>query len=62
MGNESKMRCPGCGTPMNHHADKIIYGSASSEGVGPFFGSVEELHQCPACGAAASRPEVVAEN
>ena len=58
MANTNKMKCPACGTPMNHHADKVIYG-ASSEEVGPFLGPVEELHQCPACGTAASRPEVL---
>jgi ribosomal protein S27AE len=54
---ENRMRCTQCGELMNHHADKII--CDSPEISSPFFGLVEELHQCPGCGAAASRPEVV---
>lgn len=47
-----KLPCPVCGTPMNHHADKLLYGLASSN-----FSEeiVEELHRCPACGAGTSR-------
>ncbi len=41
------MRCPECGATMNHHADKIIYVDSGEQ--------VEEFHQCPACGAVASR-------
>lgn len=47
-----KIPCPVCGTPMNHHADKLLYASDSD---GLTEEAVEELHRCPACGAGASR-------
>jgi ribosomal protein S27AE len=47
-----KISCPVCGTPMNHHADKLSYASGSD---GFTEEMVEELHRCPACGAGASR-------
>jgi predicted RNA-binding Zn-ribbon protein involved in translation (DUF1610 family) len=54
MTKTEKMKCPACGSRMNHHADKVIYGGLDD---GVFPGNIEELHQCPACGEAASRPE-----
>jgi len=51
-----EMKCPVCGHEMNHHADKLTYSSPGEPGYTPLFGgSVEELHQCPNCGASASR-------
>ena len=44
--------CPLCGTPMNHHADKLLYASETEELAGEL---VEQLHRCPACGAGDSR-------
>jgi ribosomal protein S27AE len=44
--------CPECGTPMNHHADKLVYVSESK-----LQEVIEEFHRCPACGAGASRRE-----
>ena len=53
-----KMICPKCGGEMNHHADKLIYSSEKSVTVKPdpsLGGLIEETHNCPACGAIASR-------
>jgi ribosomal protein S27AE len=47
-----KLYCPVCGTPMNHHADKLLYASDAADPAGEI---VQELHRCPACGAGASR-------
>ncbi len=41
------LQCPHCGAIMNHHADKLVYGDMGEQ--------IEEFHQCPMCGAAASR-------
>jgi ribosomal protein S27AE len=51
VSDEEKMKCPGCGASMNHHADKLVYGDAADEG-----GAVVEAHACPGCGLSASRP------
>ncbi len=45
--NAAPIKCPECDAAMNHHADKVIYSDSGER--------VEEFHQCPACGAAASR-------
>jgi len=45
--------CPMCGTPMNHHADKLDHGASSAEphAVDPDLGGVvQETHACPDCG------------
>jgi hypothetical protein len=42
---------------MNHHADKLIYETSPAR-ADDTIGLVMELHQCPACGKSASRPEV----
>ena len=55
--NVKKMACPKCGAEMNHHADKVILGHSAAGDRSEFGGMVEELHQCPACGAGVSRPE-----
>ena len=57
MAHRNEMKCPACGTIMNHHADKLIYESASVEQGVPFSGLMQEFCTCPACGAGASRPE-----
>lgn len=36
-----------CGKAMNHHADKIIYTDNGEE--------LNQFHECPDCGASASR-------
>jgi hypothetical protein len=38
-----KVACSMCGTPMNHHAEKIDY--SSGEG-----GVLQQVNQCPRCG------------
>jgi ribosomal protein S27AE len=54
----SDMKCPECGATMNHHGDKLIYESASTEPGVLLSGSIEEFYQCPNCGAGTSRPEI----
>jgi ribosomal protein S27AE len=52
------MRCPKCGAEMNHHADKLVQptGHADEAAVDPTLGGVvDEVHECPACGAEATR-------
>jgi transposase-like protein len=51
MANET-IPCPVCGTTMNHHANKIIYGSDEADGT---VETLEQLYRCPACGASASQ-------
>ena len=48
------MTCPVCGSPMNHHADKLRYeeGGTADRGLG---GIVEEVHTCPRCGDVETR-------
>jgi ribosomal protein S27AE len=53
-----KMICPKCGDEMNHHADKLIYSTerAATARIDPSLGGlIEETHNCPSCGAIASR-------
>lgn len=53
-----KMTCPKCGDAMNHHADKLIYsieGDAAARIDPSLGGLIEETHNCPSCGAIASR-------
>ncbi len=55
---DSKMICSECGGVMNHHADKLIYPTGPREGakIDPSLGGlIEETHNCPGCGAVASR-------
>ena len=50
-GNQSNpIHCPECGTPMNRHADKLVYVNE-----GKLEEVIEEFHRCPACGAGVSR-------
>ena len=52
------MMCPRCGSPMNHHAEKLLQatGDEHPAAIDPILGGiVEELHACPACGAGAWR-------
>ena len=50
------MICPKCGATMNRHADKLVRPHRSDEALDPTLGGViMEMHQCPACGAEASR-------
>jgi ribosomal protein S27AE len=58
--NESRtpIRCPKCGTSMNHHADKLVEPRtpADARDVKPELGGiVEEAHACPACGSVEAR-------
>ncbi len=62
-----KMICPRCGVEMNHHCDKLVYGTGSQEAelqentqidpvIDPLLGGViSEFHTCPKCGTAACR-------
>ena len=56
MADEGKMRCPGCGAEMNHHADKLVYDEAPGDGADADEGGrILEAHTCPACGRNAER-------
>lgn len=53
-----KLICPKCGAEMNHHADKLIYcdeGRSPATSDPSLGGVIEETHNCPGCGAIASR-------
>jgi ribosomal protein S27AE len=53
MAATSPMICPRCGIAMNHHSDKLVYTTGSSD---PGYGGViVELHTCPECGSGAAR-------
>ncbi|HWP92552.1 MAG TPA: hypothetical protein VNN20_10200 [Thermodesulfobacteriota bacterium] len=55
---KQKMKCPGCGSEMNHHAEKIDYSTALADpsALDPEFGGVvEEVHTCPQCGEVETR-------
>jgi ribosomal protein S27AE len=54
----TKMNCPGCGSAMNHHGDKLVYVDSGEEtkSTESRLGEVlEEFHACSRCGAVASR-------
>jgi ribosomal protein S27AE len=55
---QSKMICPRCKVEMNHHCDKLVYGSGPQEAGPddpPLDGTIAEFHACPKCGYGASR-------
>ncbi len=57
--DSGKMKCPECGVDMNHHAEKVIVPATPEERSrmdAALGGVVEEVHTCPECGGAASRP------
>lgn len=59
MADERRIPCPACGTPMNHHADKLVMpaGDEPSGPVDPDFGGViQGTHTCPRCAAIVFRP------
>ena len=60
MAKREKIMCSRCGTPMNHHADKLVYETSPARADDAIGDVVLELHQCPTCGEPASRPEVTA--
>jgi predicted RNA-binding Zn-ribbon protein involved in translation (DUF1610 family) len=52
------MRCPKCGTEMNHHADKVVEAEQPEDArlVDPELeGIVQEIYSCPSCGWVESR-------
>ena len=52
------MICPVCGAEMNHHGNKLVYGTdpQGTRQIDPVLGGfVDEFHTCPKCGAAANR-------
>ena len=57
MTETDTMKCPDCGTEMNHHADKLDYGAAPDEAsdAADEAGVVIEAHTCPDCGRTATR-------
>jgi len=50
------MTCPECAAVMNHHADKIEYGSFEEGDEGDFEGTVLHVYQCPQCPMVVSQP------
>ncbi|MET0649402.1 MAG: hypothetical protein ABW208_22560 [Pyrinomonadaceae bacterium] len=54
MSDMDKMKCPDCGSEMNHHADKIDY-DAAPESEAEAAEVVIEAHTCPDCGRTATR-------
>jgi NAD(P)H-dependent FMN reductase len=53
----SSMVCSACGAAMNQHAEKVDFSSAT--GADPvFYGTVQQVHQCAACGNVQMRPAV----
>lgn len=53
--------CPTCGEPMNRHAEKPSDPRERDEAIRAATGlgiTIEEVHQCPRCGAIVSRREV----
>jgi ribosomal protein S27AE len=52
------MKCPECGSELNHHADKIDYSTATArpDAIDVELGGViNEIHTCPECGRVAAR-------
>jgi len=59
MAHESLI-CPKCKNTMNHHADKVDYGTPSAgKDESIFGGTVEQIHTCPECGYTEARAETV---
>jgi ribosomal protein S27AE len=55
-GPQTPMRCPRCGTTMNHHAEKLILSVNRAIPIDPALGGyIEEMHACPRCGSIESR-------
>ena len=48
------MVCKMCGTQMNHHAEKVIYGEPRNGGAA-LVEQIAEAHTCPRCGYNDSR-------
>jgi ribosomal protein S27AE len=51
------LECPACGTPMNHHADRLVHPLTEEEEQAmttALDGVVEHVLACPDCGRAAS--------
>jgi len=46
--------CPICGSPMNHHADKLVYQDERQD----IDELLEEFHRCPTCGTGVSRTAI----
>lgn len=56
MAANSPMVCPQCGVDMNHHCDKLVYATGTSDAASADAGDIVEFHTCPECGGGASRP------
>jgi len=51
MSQDQKLKCPKCGTEMNHHAMKIDYESDDPGIIDSVFGgTLKAAHCCPNCG------------
>jgi len=59
MADLPTIECPRCGIAMNRHAEKLVEPTSRDEAarMDPALGgTIEEVHQCPACGEVAARP------
>jgi hypothetical protein len=57
-GGVSRMTCLECGVTMNPHAEKLVDPVTAEEARrvdAALGGVIEEVHQCPQCGAVESR-------
>ena len=56
--SKHEMRCPGCGSAMNYHAEKIDYSVSDPAVMDPVFGgAIEETYFCPQCNRTETRLE-----
>ena len=52
VSDRPRIECPKCGTPMNHHADKLVavVDDHDRQSIDPVLGGViQETHACPVC-------------
>jgi NMD protein affecting ribosome stability and mRNA decay len=54
----AKMICPRCGAEMNFHAEKLVYSDSVPNPDTALGGEIQEMHSCPHCGRAESRPSL----
>jgi NAD(P)H-dependent FMN reductase len=53
--SNNPMMCSACGMPMNQHAEKVDFSSATSADP-VFYATLKEVHHCAACGNVQLRP------
>ncbi len=55
------MRCPRCGSPMNHHADKPFDAGEGEPAWDDSGEAVYRVYTCPACGESVTVPAAESE-